>query len=134
MMCRILINSVTSNSPFLDKSASYMVGDAAGRKIPKDFSSVDRKLAMNMGVRFYTPEVSLCFRYFDLTILKCFLFQEYFKDEKSELPPLTGFHPSSLKVPSGQSHPCPALRFHDFKLGFQNRSLRSHHHLRPPKS
>ncbi|KAG8682407.1 hypothetical protein FRC08_014983, partial [Ceratobasidium sp. 394] len=71
----------------IDKSASCMVGDAAGRIRPKDFSAADRKLAENIGVKFYTPE-------------------EYFKGQKIELPPLTGFHPSSLKTPS---EPPPTL-------------------------
>ncbi|KAG8748301.1 hypothetical protein FRC10_007692 [Ceratobasidium sp. 414] len=71
----------------IDKSLSCMVGDAAGRIRPKDFSAADRKLAENIGVRFYTPE-------------------EYFKGQKVELPPLTGFHPSSLKTPS---EPFPTL-------------------------
>jgi hypothetical protein len=39
-----------------DKSASYYVGDAAGRA--NDFASTDRKFALNVGVQFYTPEVS----------------------------------------------------------------------------
>jgi len=38
-----------------DKSASYYVGDAAGRA--DDFASTDRKLALNVRVKFYTPEV-----------------------------------------------------------------------------
>ena len=33
-----------------------MVGDAAGRKAPKDFSDSDRKFAQNIGVKFHTPE------------------------------------------------------------------------------
>jgi histidinol phosphatase-like enzyme len=39
-----------------DKSTSYYVGDAAGRA--NDFASTDRKFALNVGVQFYTPEVS----------------------------------------------------------------------------
>jgi len=38
----------------IDKSASYYVGDAAGRA--DDFASTDRKFALNVGVKFYTPE------------------------------------------------------------------------------
>ena len=45
---------ICSSSP-KDKSASYYVGDAAGRA--DDFASTDRKLALNVGVPFYTPEV-----------------------------------------------------------------------------
>jgi bifunctional polynucleotide phosphatase/kinase len=44
----------------LDKSSSFFVGDAAGRKYPggkADFSSTDRKWAENIGLRFFTPEV-----------------------------------------------------------------------------
>ena len=40
-----------------DKSASFYVGDAAGRA--NDFASTDRKFALNVGVQFYTPEVGL---------------------------------------------------------------------------
>ena len=38
-----------------DKKDSYFVGDAAGRA--DDFASTDRKLALNVGIQFYTPEV-----------------------------------------------------------------------------
>jgi bifunctional polynucleotide phosphatase/kinase len=38
-----------------DKSASFCVGDAAGRE--KDFASSDRKWADNVGIKFSTPEV-----------------------------------------------------------------------------
>jgi len=37
-----------------DKSKSFFVGDAAGRK--GDWSDKDKKLANNIGVKFYTPE------------------------------------------------------------------------------
>ncbi|KAF8163100.1 polynucleotide kinase 3 phosphatase-domain-containing protein [Crassisporium funariophilum] len=65
----------------IDKSASFFVGDAAGRQYTQakaDFSSTDRKWALNIGLTFYTPE-------------------EYFL----KLPPhknytLPGFHVSSL--------------------------------------
>ncbi|KDR81406.1 hypothetical protein GALMADRAFT_239283 [Galerina marginata CBS 339.88] len=43
----------------IDKSASFFVGDAAGRQYPKakgDFSSTDRKWAQNIGLTFFTPE------------------------------------------------------------------------------
>ena len=43
-----------------DKSNSFFVGDAAGRQYPKskgDFSSTDRKWALNVGLPFFTPEV-----------------------------------------------------------------------------
>jgi histidinol phosphatase-like enzyme len=37
-----------------DKSASFYVGDAAGR--PGDFASTDKEWAQNVGIPFYTPE------------------------------------------------------------------------------
>lgn len=44
-----------------DLSKSFYVGDAAGRlkdeKYKKDFSDSDRKFALNIGIKFYTPEV-----------------------------------------------------------------------------
>lgn len=46
----------------LDLSASFFVGDAAGRQVnwqPRsrgDFSDSDRKFAMNIGLKFHTPE------------------------------------------------------------------------------
>ncbi|KAF7302590.1 Bromo domain-containing protein [Mycena chlorophos] len=47
----------------IDKSASFFVGDFAGRIYhdsgkKKDFARTDRKRALNVGVRFFTPEVS----------------------------------------------------------------------------
>jgi len=38
----------------VDKAASYIVGDAAGR--PSDHSDDDRHFAMNLEIGFYTPE------------------------------------------------------------------------------
>lgn len=46
----------------IDKSGSFYVGDAAGRpkawkaKMGRDHSAADRKFALNVGVKFYTPE------------------------------------------------------------------------------
>ncbi|KAF9532384.1 polynucleotide kinase 3 phosphatase-domain-containing protein [Crepidotus variabilis] len=43
----------------IDKSQSFFIGDAAGRNYPggkQDFSSTDRKWALNLGLRFLTPE------------------------------------------------------------------------------
>lgn len=46
----------------INRSASFFVGDAAGRlfdsntRYAKDFSASDRKLAFNAGVDFHTPE------------------------------------------------------------------------------
>ncbi|KAG8770396.1 hypothetical protein FRC12_004293 [Ceratobasidium sp. 428] len=82
-----LVGEYKKEGVTIDKSLSCMVGDAAGRIKPKDFSAGDRKLAENIGVRFYTPE-------------------EYFKDQKVDLPPMTGFHPSSIKAPT---EPFPVL-------------------------
>ena len=41
---------------YVDKENSFFVGDAAGRA--GDFASTDRKLAVNIGLPFYTPEVT----------------------------------------------------------------------------
>jgi len=41
-------------SSTIDKDQSFFVGDAAGR--PNDHSAADRKLALNIGIPFYTPE------------------------------------------------------------------------------
>jgi bifunctional polynucleotide phosphatase/kinase len=38
----------------VDLENSFMVGDAAGR--PNDFSDSDLKFALNIGIKFYTPE------------------------------------------------------------------------------
>ncbi|CAE6336251.1 unnamed protein product [Rhizoctonia solani] len=81
-----LVDEFKKENVTIDKSASYFVGDAAGRLKPKDHSAVDRKLAHNMGIRFYTPD-------------------EYFKGQKVELPPLLGFHPSKLEA----TDPIPTL-------------------------
>ncbi|KAI0710408.1 PNK3P-domain-containing protein [Cerioporus squamosus] len=59
----------------IDMSASFFVGDAAGR--PNDHSSTDRKLALNIGIPFYTPE-------------------EYFLKLPAAKYTLPGFHVSSL--------------------------------------
>ncbi|KAK7063830.1 bifunctional polynucleotide phosphatase/kinase [Favolaschia claudopus] len=45
----------------IDKASSFFVGDGAGRNYPKnpmrsDFSSTDRKWAINAGISFLTPE------------------------------------------------------------------------------
>ena len=40
----------------MDLAASLFVGDAGGRKAPKDYSDSDRKFAENIGVKFHTPE------------------------------------------------------------------------------
>ncbi|KIM72492.1 hypothetical protein PILCRDRAFT_16074 [Piloderma croceum F 1598] len=60
----------------IDKSASFCVGDAAGRE--KDFASSDRKWADNVGIRFSTPE-------------------EYFLGEVGQKYTLQGFNVSSMK-------------------------------------
>ncbi|KAK9296462.1 hypothetical protein QLX08_009518 [Tetragonisca angustula] len=51
-----------NDSISIDKDSSFYVGDAAGRPKnwspgrKKDHSSVDRLLALNLGLKFYTPE------------------------------------------------------------------------------
>ncbi|TFY81192.1 hypothetical protein EWM64_g2825 [Hericium alpestre] len=60
----------------IDKSTSFYVGDAAGRA--DDFASTDRKFALNVGIRFYTPE-------------------EYFLKLPKAPYKLPGFNVSSLK-------------------------------------
>jgi len=40
-----------------DKSASFYVGDSAGRKGDFSAAASDRKFALNVGVDFHTPEV-----------------------------------------------------------------------------
>ncbi|KAF8682569.1 PNK3P protein [Rhizoctonia solani] len=74
-----LVEEFKKENVVIDKSASYFVGDAAGRTKPKDHSAVDRKLAHNMGIQFYTPD-------------------QFFKERKENLPPLLGFHPSKLEA------------------------------------
>ncbi|KAI0371828.1 PNK3P-domain-containing protein [Pilatotrama ljubarskyi] len=66
---------LTDVSKQTDVSASFFVGDAAGR--PNDHSSTDRKLALNIGIPFYTPE-------------------EYFLGLPKAPYTLPGFHVSSL--------------------------------------
>lgn len=54
-------NITLRDSTNTDLGASFYVGDAAGRTYKNrksDFSSTDRKLALNIGVTFKTPEVS----------------------------------------------------------------------------
>lgn len=46
----------------IDKNESFFVGDAAGRpvntvlKTKKDHSAADRLFAINVGIKFFTPE------------------------------------------------------------------------------
>ncbi|KAH9029373.1 polynucleotide kinase 3 phosphatase-domain-containing protein [Lactarius hengduanensis] len=72
----------------IDKSASYFVGDAAGRA--GDFASTDRKFALNIGVQFYTPE-------------------EYFLKIRPAPHTLPGFHVSSLRESPNGSPVAPVL-------------------------
>ncbi|KAF9050802.1 PNK3P-domain-containing protein [Hymenopellis radicata] len=49
----------SDKSVVIDKTQSFFVGDAAGRRYgpkDKDFASTDRKWALNLGLPFYTPE------------------------------------------------------------------------------
>ncbi|KAI0807045.1 PNK3P-domain-containing protein [Fomes fomentarius] len=73
------------NNVQIDTSQSFFIGDAAGRK--DDHSSTDRKLALNIGIPFFTPE-------------------EYFLGLPAARYTLPGFHPSSL--PSNEPHLIPA--------------------------
>ncbi|EIM90535.1 PNK3P-domain-containing protein [Stereum hirsutum FP-91666 SS1] len=72
----------------IDKSQSYYVGDGAGR--PTDFACTDRKFAINVGVRFYTPE-------------------EFFIKAAPAAYNLPGFHVSSLKQPSTKPADAPPI-------------------------
>jgi bifunctional polynucleotide phosphatase/kinase len=45
-----------SNTMNVDYSNSFFVGDAAGRENPKDHSCSDRLFALNIGIKFFTPE------------------------------------------------------------------------------
>ena len=50
----------SADARYSDLDASFFVGDAAGRQYKNkkpDFSSTDRKLALNIGISFKTPEV-----------------------------------------------------------------------------
>ena len=49
-----LPNMFTECKAGFDKQKSFYVGDAAGRK--QDFSDSDYKFALNLGIKFYTPE------------------------------------------------------------------------------
>ncbi|KAF8078204.1 polynucleotide kinase 3 phosphatase-domain-containing protein, partial [Lyophyllum atratum] len=89
----------------IDKINSFFVGDAAGRQYAgnkSDFSSTDRKWALNIGIPFFTPEA----------FAPNVSFQEYFL----HLPPhtkysLPGFHVSSLpdNLPSVTPTSTPVL-------------------------
>ncbi|CAE6414650.1 unnamed protein product [Rhizoctonia solani] len=84
-----LVEEFKKENVVIDKDASYFVGDAAGRVKPNDHSAKDRKLAHNMGIRFYTPD-------------------QFFKGQKETLPQLLGFHPSKLET----KDPMPSLISH----------------------
>lgn len=62
----------------LDKSKCMYIGDAAGRK--HDFSCSDRKFAINIGIKFQTPE-------------------EFFLGNDPQPFELIGFNPREYKVP-----------------------------------
>ena len=76
----------------IDPSKSFYVGDAAGRpknwkpNTSKDFSCGDRKFAVNLGVKFYTPEEFFLgekpYANFDWLTLNPKEFYEKIKDEK----------------------------------------------------
>ncbi|KAJ7654730.1 polynucleotide kinase 3 phosphatase-domain-containing protein, partial [Mycena rosella] len=87
----------------IDKASSFFVGDAAGRHFAnsekkKDFAATDRKWALNVDVKFYTPEEYFLGKAVDPNFtLKGF--------HVSSLPSLPLYTPSSsplLPHPSGQ--------------------------------
>lgn len=53
-MWRALEKDLAGHNVTIDKSKSFFVGDAAGRK--KDHSDADFQFAKNVGITFYTPE------------------------------------------------------------------------------
>lgn len=62
-----IVEQIYKDKGFLiDMNQSFYVGDAAGRvenkkaRIPKDHSDTDYKWAINVGLKFFTPEVSWC--------------------------------------------------------------------------
>ncbi|CAF3234546.1 unnamed protein product [Rotaria socialis] len=79
-----LLESKYNDDIKIDKSKSFYVGDAAGRpdkwraKAKKDHSSADRLFAMNLDLRFYTPE-------------------EYFLGLSKALHDMPKFDPKSLR-------------------------------------
>jgi bifunctional polynucleotide phosphatase/kinase len=94
-----LLNRTACNSftfmTLSDKEKSFYVGDAAGRT--GDFAGTDRKWAMNVGLRFYTPEVRTGGHGRDIiTSLIVVIFQEYFMGLKPAPFKLQGFNVSSL--------------------------------------
>ena len=40
----------------LDMDVSFYCGDAAGRNVPKDFTDSDLKFALNLKLKFFTPD------------------------------------------------------------------------------
>ncbi|KIM19934.1 hypothetical protein M408DRAFT_82801, partial [Serendipita vermifera MAFF 305830] len=60
----------------INQEETFFVGDAAGRD--RDHSACDRKLAVNVGLQFYTPE-------------------EYFLGKATDKFQLKGFNPSSIR-------------------------------------
>jgi bifunctional polynucleotide phosphatase/kinase len=74
-----LLESKYNGKVKVDRKESFFCGDAAGRKTKthKDFSDTDLKFALNVGVKFQTPEV-------------CFL------GEKEEQIEVKGFNPKSI--------------------------------------
>ena len=53
----LCIHNLYHANTYIDKDRSFFVGDAAGR--PGDHSAADRKLALNVGLQFFTPEVHI---------------------------------------------------------------------------
>ncbi|KAF8652675.1 hypothetical protein AX16_004182 [Volvariella volvacea WC 439] len=83
----------------IDKTRSFFVGDAAGRK--DDFAGTDRKWATNVGLNFYTPE-------------------EYFLESPKQSFKMEGFESRILLQNRQFVSPMAALKL------MQNRILVSH--------
>lgn len=56
---------------------SFYCADAAGRKVPKDFTDSDLKFALNLKLKFFTPD-------------------QLFLDKKEKIE-VTGFNPNDVK-------------------------------------
>ena len=54
-MWRAVTDILEAEGVTVNQAETFFVGDAAGRK--RDHSASDRKFAINVGIRFHTPEV-----------------------------------------------------------------------------
>lgn len=86
----------------VDVSKSFYCGDAAGReanwapKKKKDFSSSDRLMTLNLGLKFYTPE-------------------EHFLQQRPATFKLPDFNPSILQTDLPLYEPCDIKLISDTK-------------------